>query len=966
MVFNCCAGDAFRVAAGSCFIIRADTATCFSVHKSMHIRSAPDVMYSTLCCSEGLEANPRLGAWIFQETLLSDLWMEVLREFNNQFAEGMTESFRWKNPEGYSLRKLQRLRNAMPRNIGNERGRGADVWMAEMMMLAFNLQRRQPPLRIPTLWRGSAGDHRRSMFSTYLKGVVGPTMNQLEVWLTGTNWRGKTQEVPDPVVVPELVPEEDGIEVPPTPVPEPPEVQQAQQVWLQWCQEQLQQQQEQQQQQQQQQEQQQTPQQQADQQEEGQQQQPQQQPGQQQQQQQQQPGQQQDEQQQPQFEQEQEQHDQPQPQEPEGHDIEPDLGPDQQPQEPPEPEQQEQRHQAAQEGQQEQEPQQSAQAGQQQQELQPAGQVDSEATHTAVNGGGAGPAAGDEEPLEEPLAWTRAPRRVPRSRGGTASRVLADEEPEVPMDVDSEVRGALDALRELGGSSPAPRSRARKGAAGRAGGSRAGGKRKRETAATKETPAKKAATAVGDTGLVKAVFVHGKPIAVPVRAVVGTDEELTTPRRTSPGPGPSGAGGEISPLGSTGMHSPTSRRSSRKAAVRAKSKIAATAQKEAEEEPPTDYLTDSEDEGRDRSGGPPLGPPLGRPLGQPLGRPLPEGEEGATAGSEAGTSDSSDEDADGGDVPEGTPATAQGTGRQHGPVPPINKKTTIFRVWYEISTPMRNYEFTHRYIERRDTRQTSVTLLTRKYRNKVIFDDAPKKLVSGTYTVETMPEGLLEEFFEDQGEPGYEGDVSAEGAPPLVPIECSFQEPWDYRVHVGDERLAGGMVKRYRTILRTNGQKTSKTLLCVLLNGNLIGGTKYEGKMGFRYYQGELPEDERREFLSGIGELAPGAPAHTTGPSGSGVQGVGPAAVVVQSNVPGFSSWDYRVDTCSLRLSLTEVKRYRYITRKADNAVSRVMLAHIMDGNKVAGPGYDGKDGTIYYVNDLPGGLKGGVSEGGA
>jgi hypothetical protein len=192
----------------------------------------------------------------------------------------------------------------------------------------------------------------------------------------------------------------------------------------------------------------------------------------------------------------------------------------------------------------------------------------------------------------------------------------------------------------------------------------------------------------------------------------------------------------------------------------------------------------------------------------------------------------------------------------------------------------------------------------------------------------------------------------------LVPIECSFVEPWDYRVHVGDERLAGGMVKRFRTILRNNDQKTSKTLLCVLLNGNLVGGTRYEGKMGFRYYQGDLPEEERREFLSGIGELAPAAPAHTTGPSGSGVQGVRPAAAVVQSNVPGFSSWDYRVDTCSLRLSLTEVKRYRYITRKADNAVSRVLLAHIMEGNKVAGPGYDGKDGTIYYVNDLPGGLK--------
>jgi hypothetical protein len=86
-----------------------------------------------------------------------------------------------------------------------------------------------------------------------------------------------------------------------------------------------------------------------------------------------------------------------------------------------------------------------------------------------VTGGGAGPAAGDVEPLDEPLAWTRAPRRVPRSRGGTAARVLADEEPEVPasveplgdvpMDVDSEMRGALDALRELGGDSPTPSPR---------------------------------------------------------------------------------------------------------------------------------------------------------------------------------------------------------------------------------------------------------------------------------------------------------------------------------------------------------------------------------------------------------------------------------------------------------------------------------------------------------------------------
>jgi pyruvate/2-oxoglutarate dehydrogenase complex dihydrolipoamide acyltransferase (E2) component len=221
-----------------------------------------------------------------------------------------------------------------------------------------------------------------------------------------------------------------------------------------------------------------------------------------------------------------------------------------------------------------------------------------------------------------------------------------------------------------------------------------------------------------------------------------------------------------------------------------------------------------------------------------------------------------------------------------------------------------------------------------------------------------MPSDLLKEFFDDQGEPGYEGDASAEAAQPVVPRECTFQEQWDYRVHVGDERVAGGMEKRFRTIVRSIDGKTSKTLLAVLMAGNLIGGTRYQGKMGFRYYIGDLPEEERREFLTGIGELAPTAPAPTIRPSGSGVQAVRPAAPVVQSSVPGLYNWDYKVDVCSLRLSLNEVKRYRYIIRKVDNAVSRVLLAHIVEGNIVAGPGYDGKDGTVYYLVDLPGDLK--------
>jgi hypothetical protein len=226
--------------------------------------------------------------------------------------------------------------------------------------------------------------------------------------------------------------------------------------------------------------------------------------------------------------------------------------------------------------------------------------------------------------LQDVEPWT-SHWHGPGPRGGLlgrgeaqAARVLTDEEPEAPadvepqgdvsLDINSEVRGALDALRAIGGDSPvAPQSRPPRKAA-----RRTGGKRKRSAAATEEeTQAKRTAKPTKDTGLVRAVWVHGKPVAVPVQPAASSDEGLTPPRQTSPGPDPMGTGGEISPLGSTGMQSPTSRRSRRKAAVRAKSKIAATARKEAEEEPPTDYLTDSEDEGRDRSGGPPLGPPLG-------------------------------------------------------------------------------------------------------------------------------------------------------------------------------------------------------------------------------------------------------------------------------------------------------------------------------------------------------------------
>jgi hypothetical protein len=42
--------------------------------------------------------------------------------------------------------------------------------------------------------------------------------------------------------------------------------------------------------------------------------------------------------------------------------------------------------------------------------------------------------------------------------------------------------------------------------------------------------------------------------------------------------------------------------------------------------------------------------------------------------------------------------------------------------------------------------------------------------------------------------------------------------------------------------------------------------------------------------------------------------------------VPGLYNWDYKVEVFPLRLSENEVKRYRYIVRKVDNAVTRVLL----------------------------------------
>jgi hypothetical protein len=201
-------------------MIHAVKASCVTMHKCMDLNTACDCLYSTLCCSEGLEDNPELLAWIPREPELSPEWWPLLGEFNNQFEELMTERFKWQNPRGGVIaRDVQRLRNAYQGSSSYERRIGADIWMAMQTMLQLNMQRRDPPM-MPI--GAAATAHSRGKFTSYLKAIPGPTMFQIPKWEKPGMWREKSEEDPEPVVIPPLVPQQWGIEVPPMPIGPPP------------------------------------------------------------------------------------------------------------------------------------------------------------------------------------------------------------------------------------------------------------------------------------------------------------------------------------------------------------------------------------------------------------------------------------------------------------------------------------------------------------------------------------------------------------------------------------------------------------------------------------------------------------------------------------------------------------------------------------------------------------------------
>jgi hypothetical protein len=101
---------------------------------------------------------------------------------------------------------------------------------------------------------------------------------------------------------------------------------------------------------------------------------------------------------------------------------------------------------------------------------------------------------------------------------------------------------------------------------------------------------------------------------------------------------------------------------------------------------------------------------------------------------------------------------------------PINRKTTQFVVSYKRSFSPR-YKLVHRSIKRLDTNQESQTLVFERHYGKVMQDDMPLDTRAKTYTADSLPVELWDEFFNFIEEhPVFEGEGVGEILPPVVGV----------------------------------------------------------------------------------------------------------------------------------------------------------------------------------------------------
>jgi hypothetical protein len=101
------------------------------------------------------------------------------------------------HPRWRSWETLQRLQNAMPGSITQERQMGADLMAADQMMMQLNMQKRNPPM----MPEGKAAQH-RGRFTTYIKGILGPSGYQIPKWEKPGVWRPKAVEPEETVRIP--------------------------------------------------------------------------------------------------------------------------------------------------------------------------------------------------------------------------------------------------------------------------------------------------------------------------------------------------------------------------------------------------------------------------------------------------------------------------------------------------------------------------------------------------------------------------------------------------------------------------------------------------------------------------------------------------------------------------------------------------------------------------------------------
>jgi hypothetical protein len=462
-----------------------------------------------------------------------------------------------------------------------------------------------------------------------------------------------------------------------------------------------------------------------------------------------------------------------------------------------------------------------------------------------------------QEPQAPQVPEPQVPQ-VPQVAEEQAQQVPEPQAPEVPQQQAQQVPEPQ--AQEVPEAGPGAQAAEREQAQPQEPARKAGAKRKLPTPSTSSPPQplRKSSRLAGERQLVKTDWVKGKPVARPVKVV--SPEELTPPRPITHVPGP--RGGSI-PLRDTGMQPPTlspRRPEGRASKIAALARIAAAAAEAAPSAGPGGLTLIDEPEVQvpARAGGRARASARAGPAPGSEGSSSSESSEEEEAGGPRGV------DVEGAEAPvDVSPAAADIPAVEIRNSQPINRKTTKFVVSYKRSFSAR-YQLVHRLIKRLDTNQESQSLVFEKHYGKIMQNDLPLDTKTKTYTADSLPIELWDEFFNFIEEhPVFEGEGVAEILPSATgaatgeaaqqpsstqpqPSASSSQQPptvsskpqvqpggekgWE--VQVVRTMRGDGSVEIYRTIYRRSDGKSVRTSLAVIVGAARVSGPGYDGPIG--------------------------------------------------------------------------------------------------------------------------------------